>query len=103
MEDYLARHNVETTRYVNLYSKGIGQTILTKIWLSDAYYKGVGFLPNMFTQSQGEYDYSISIDDGVHLDINGLNRSIYIANDIPYNKSSYCSNDLVTDIIKALE
>ena len=43
VEDYLARHNVETTRYVNLYSKGIGQTILTKIWYSDAYYKDVGF------------------------------------------------------------
>ena len=61
------------------------------------------FLPNMFTQVQGEYDYSISIDDGVHLDINGLNRSIYIASDIPYKESSYCSNDLVTDIIEALE
>ena len=57
----------------------------------------------MFTQVQGEYDYSISIDDGVHLDINGLNRSIYIASDIPYKESSYCSNDLVTDIIEALE
>ena len=72
VEDYLARHNVETTRYVNLYSKG-------------------------------DYDYTISVDDGVHLDINGLNRSIYIANDIPFSKTIYHSNDIVTDIIEALK
>ena len=55
------------------------------------------------TETKGDYEYSISVDDGVHLDINGLNRSIYIASDIPYVDSNYSSSILITDIIEALK